>query len=136
MNVSPTAVEPKAPNARSKFHNAFHEQAQIGAKLRRAKALDLFLGGRPLTEIAKILGVDYSTAWRYLQRELDTSRAANVEKAEAIREQLLHRLYRIVNEALAAFERSCRRGNTKTRVTEREGSDGKFREQVNEFERG
>jgi DNA invertase Pin-like site-specific DNA recombinase len=132
MTIPLRTIEPKP---RSKFHGDYHRQMRQQAERRRIEAFRLYLEGLPVTEIADRIGVDHSTVWRYLHRELDASRLADSAKVDLIREQLLHRLYRIVNEAFAGFERSCRSGNTKTRVTERHAAQGKFREKLTEVDR-
>jgi hypothetical protein len=108
MSNSLRAVEAKAP---SKFHGPYHQQQRMQAKMRQAKAFGLFLEGKPLTEIADEVGCHYSTIWRYIRHENQACRVANIEKAEAIREQLLHVYNKIVKEALAGWERSCQTGS-------------------------
>jgi hypothetical protein len=95
MSISPTTADAKAP---SKFHCRYHEQLRMQAKMRQAKALSLFLNNKSVAEIADVLVVNYSTAWRYIRREVDACRLANTEKAEAIRKQLLHVYNKIVKD--------------------------------------
>jgi len=104
--------------------------------MRQAKALALFLDGKPLTEIADVIGVDYSTAWRYVRRELDASRIANAERAEAIRQQQYQTLNRIVRESLRAYQASCQLRLLKVRVTDRQGRHGREHETVRQEEMG
>jgi hypothetical protein len=106
------------------------------AEKRRVEAFSLYLGGTPVAEIADKLGVGHSSIWRYLNRELAGCRLANSQKVDLIREQVLHRLNRVYDEALAAFGRSCRSGNTKSSLKVREASDGAFREELVQIERG
>jgi hypothetical protein len=132
MNISPTTAEARAP---SKFHGAYHQQLRMQAQRRRLEAFRLYLDGKPVGEIADALGVDYSTAWRYIRHENRACRVTMAERVGAVIEQQSNVLGRIVNEAWLAWERSCRTGTRSLRVTEREGPNGKARETVRQIER-
>jgi hypothetical protein len=132
MKLLPTAMGTKPP---SKFHGRYHKHMRMQAQKRRLEALRLYLDGKPVAEIAETIGVDYSTAWRYIRRENEACRLTNAEKAEAIRDQQFNQLNGIVAEAMAAWERSCSSGVQRISVTDSEVSAGKKHETRTEVER-
>jgi hypothetical protein len=132
MRIWPGAVEAKTP---SKFHGAYHQQLRMQVQGRRLQAFSLYLQGMPLTEIADEIGVDYSTAWRYVRRELNACRLANAEAVEAVRAQQANVLNGIVRQALEAWECSCQKGETRLRMAEIDGPKGAVREKVKQIER-
>jgi hypothetical protein len=121
MAIPLRAIEARPP---SKFHGLFHEQQRLQAQRRRIEAFRLYLDGKALTDIADEIGVDYSTAWRYIRRELNECRLANAQKVELVREQQIHRLDRIIAEALAGWDRSCGHGKTTISVTDTKDPSG------------
>jgi hypothetical protein len=133
MRISSATTKEKSA---SKFHGAYHQQLRQQAERRRIEAFRLYVEGKPVAEIADAVGVDYSTAWRYIRRELEACRMAMIDRVMLIIEQQTHQLERLVGEACQAWERSCRTGVRKVSRTEKDGATGESHETKEQFERG
>ena len=82
--------------ARKQTHNAAaNEAAHLAAADRQAQALDLRRAGASVRDIGRALGVDHTTAKKYLDKAMADLQAAQNEKAEATRAVELDRLDRL-----------------------------------------
>lgn len=81
---------------RKQAHNAAaNDASHLAAVDRQAQALDLRRAGASLRDIGRALGVDHTTAKKYLDKAMADLQAAQNEKAEATRAVELDRLERL-----------------------------------------
>src|ERR1700738_3337928 len=77
---------------------------------RRTQMFRAFVRGESIARIAESCGVSYGRAWSHLRRTIAELDHKNPSAVDAIRWQNYLMLMRVVDHALAAFERSAEKG--------------------------